>query len=186
MLKYNSRIISLTAFVILSLSSIPQLTPINQPLRRSAHPNYFADANGKPLLLCGSHSWNTLQDWGTNGSIEALDFGKFVSFLKAHGHNFTLIWTTELPRFHDLPVTATAPPDFTVSPQPWIRTGPGTATDGGLKFDLKKFDQNYFDRLRARVSALDNAGIYAGVYLFTGEWLNAYRCATDGYPFTGA
>src|SRR5262249_6700886 len=30
------------------------------------------------------------------------------------------------------------------------------------------------------------AGIYAGVYMFTGEWLNAYRCATDGYPFTGA
>src|SRR4029078_3175674 len=24
-----------------------------------------------------------------------------------------------------------------------------------------------------------------GVYLFTGEWLNRYRCASDGYPLTG-
>ena len=62
--------------------------------------------------------------------------------------------------------------------------GPGTATDGGPKFDLAKFDQAYFDRLRARVQALNAAGIYAGVYLFTGEWLAVFRCASDGYPFT--
>ena len=77
-------------------------------------------------------------------------------------------------------------PDFTVSPQPWLRTGPGKATDGGLKFDLTKFDQSYFDRLRARTEALKDAGIYSGVYLFTGEFLNLFRCASDGYPFTGA
>jgi hypothetical protein len=67
-----------------------------------------------------------------------------------------------------------------------LRTGPGKATDGGLKFDLAKFDPSYFDRLRTRTQALNNAGIYAGVYLFTGEFLNLFRCASDGYPFTGA
>lgn len=36
------------------------------------------------------------------------------------------------------------------------------------------------------MQALNSAGIYTGVYLFTGEWLNTYRCSTDGYPFTGA
>src|SRR5438105_3178961 len=61
----------------------------------------------------------------------------------------------------------------------------GIATDGGLKFDLTKFNQEYFDRLRARVEALNNAGIYAGVYLFSGEWLLRFRSATDGYPFSG-
>jgi hypothetical protein len=25
-----------------------------------------------------------------------------------------------------------------------------------------------------------------GIYLFTGEWLNGFRCSSDGYPFTGA
>jgi len=160
-------------------------TPIKGPLRPSKNPNYFADPGCTPLILCGSHTWNTLQDWGTHGSIQRLDFEAFVSFLKAHGHNFTLLWCTELPKFRGLPTTDTSPPDFTVSPHPWRRTGPGTATDGDLKFDLTKYDQTYFDRLRARVEVLNRAGIYVGVYLFTGEFLLRFRSATDGYPFSG-
>lgn len=159
--------------------------PINGPLRASRNPNYFQDASGTPIILCGSQTWNTLQDWGTDGSVQPLDFDAFVSFLSAHGHNFTLLWCTELPRFRGLPSTESSPPDFTVSPFPWLRTGPGTATDGKWKFDLTKFDQTYFDRLRARVEALRGAGIYAGVYLFTGEFLLRFRCPTDGYPFSG-
>ena len=156
------------------------------PLVASANPNYFKDANGSVLILNGSQTWNTLQDWGTNGSVQTLDFGAFVNFLTAHGHNFTLLWRVETPRFCNLPVTASAPPDFWASPNPWRRTGPGNATDGGLKFDLTKFDQGYFDRLRARTQALNDVGIYAGIYLFTGEFIKAFRCSTDGHPFTGA
>jgi len=159
--------------------------PITRPLRASTNPNYFQDASGSPLILCGSQTWNTLQDWGTSGSVQPLDFDAFVSFLKAHGHNFTLLWRTELPKFSNLPVTATHPPDFTVSLHPWMRAGPGLATDAGLKFDLTKLDHTYFDRLRTRVDALNRAGIYAGVYLFTGEFLLRFRCPTDGYPFSG-
>jgi Right handed beta helix region/Putative collagen-binding domain of a collagenase len=155
------------------------------PLGQSKNPNYFADASGAPLVLCGSHTWNTLQDWGTGGGVRALDFDTFVAFLKDHKHNFTLLWTTELPRFRGLPSTEVSPPDFTVSPFPWMRTGPGLATDGGPKFDLTRFDQGYFDRLRARVRTLHEAGIYAGVYLFSGEFLLRFRFAADGYPFSG-
>ncbi|MGA2499207.1 MAG: hypothetical protein ABSH20_15820 [Tepidisphaeraceae bacterium] len=106
--------------------------------------------------------------------------------LVAHHHNFTLLWAIELPTFHGLPSTATAPPDFSVSPHPWQRTGPGNATDGKLKFDLTKFNQAYFGRLRDRARQLHAAGIYVGVYFFTGEFLNAFRSPHDGYPFTGA
>ena len=160
-------------------------TAISGPLRQSKNPNYFEDATGTPLVLCGSHTWNTLQDWGTDGTTRPLDFDAFVRFLTTHGHNFTLLWSTELPRFHGLPTTETSPPDFSVDPFPWMRTGPGLATDGRPKFDLTKFNQAYFDRLRTRVQALNTAGIYAGVYLFTGEWLAAFRCPVDGYPFSG-
>ena len=118
----------------------PPAAPISGPLRASKNPNYFEDATGKPLILCGSHSWNTLQDWGTDGAVRPLDFEAFVGFLKAHGHNFTLLWYTELPKFRGLPSTEKSPPDFTVGPHPWMRTGPGNATDGGLKFDLTKFN----------------------------------------------
>jgi hypothetical protein len=158
---------------------------IRGPLRASKNPNYFADARGAPLILCGSHTWNTLQDWGTHGSLRPVEFDAFVRFLKAHGHNCTLLWYTELPKFRGLPTGEKAPPDFTVGPHPWMRAGPGKATDGGLKFDLAKFDPAYFARLRARVKALHRAGIYVGVYLFSGEFQLRYRCRSDGYPFSG-
>ena len=84
-----------------------------------------------------------------------------------------------------MPSTASSPPDFSVTPQPWQRTGPGKASDGKPKFDLTKFNQAYFDRLRGRVQQLNEAGIYAGVYFFTGEWLLYFRFPGDGYPFHG-
>jgi hypothetical protein len=90
-----------------------------------------------------------------------------------------------MPKFCGLGVTADSTPDFAVSALPWKRTGPGTESDGGLKFDLTKVDQDYFDRLRPRTQSLNNAGIYVGVYLFTGEFLRIFRCAEDGYPLTG-
>jgi hypothetical protein len=115
-----------------------------------------------------------------------LDFDAFVKMLVAHHHNFTLLWMTELPTFHALPTTASAPPDFSVTPFPWQRTGPGNASDGKLKFDLTKFHQAYFDRLRDRVQRLHAADIYAGVYLFSAEWLLRFRFPGDGFPLTGS
>jgi Putative collagen-binding domain of a collagenase len=157
------------------------------PLRvHPKNPRYFTDGTGRAVYLTGSHTWNTLQDWGTNDAIQPLDFRAFVKMLVAHHHNFTLLWTTELPTFRRLPTTASSPPDFSVTPHPWQRTGPGKGSDGKLKFDLTKHDQAYFDRLRDRVQRLHAAGVYAGVYLFSGEWLLRFRFAGDGYPFTGS
>src|SRR5579863_10258846 len=131
---------------------IPQANPpITAALTISANHHYFRDGNGKAIVLSGSQTWNTLQDWGTNGTTQPLAFPQFVKFLTDHGHNFTLLWTIETPRFCDLPVSEGAPPQFTVSPFPWKRTGPGKATDGEPKFDLTKFDDSYFSRLRSRV-----------------------------------
>jgi hypothetical protein len=178
-------VLSVTVLALPAVAE-PPAARISGPLKVSANPNYFMDASGAPLILNGSQTWNTVQDWGSNGSLQKLDFDAFVKFLTAHGHNFTLLWVTELPKFCSFPSTASSPPEITVAPFPWQRTGPGKATDGGLKFDLSKFNQGYFDRLRARTQALRDAGIYAGVYLFTGEWLNIFRCPGDGYPFTGA
>ena len=75
-----------------------------------------------------------------------------------------------------------------MTPQPWARTGPGTAKDGKPKFDLAAFDQAYFDRLRDRVIAAGNAGIYVAVMLFDG-WALHLSPAPDnveGHPFHAA
>lgn len=176
-------------FLLLAVSffncSVALAQPITGVLSVSGNPHYFKDAHGTAIILNGSQTWNTFQDWGTEGTIAPLDFDAFVKFLTAHGHNFTLLWTVEMPKFCGLPNTV-ASSDFVVTPLPWKRTGPGTATDGGLKFDLTKFDPAFFERLRSRTGALRNAGIYAGVYLFTGEFLNIFRCSSDGYPLTRA
>ena len=168
-----------------TFADAPSNPILDGPLVVSSNPRYFADRHGRALILGGSHTWNDLQDWGTGGSIQPFDFDAYTSFLVAHGHNFTLLWRTELPKFCALPTTETNPPDFASSSQPWARTGPGTASDGGPKFDLAQFDPSHFDRLRSRVAKLNAAGIWVGVYLFTGEWLSAFRCAGDGYPLTG-
>lgn len=161
--------------------------PISKPLKaHPTNPNYFTDGSGKAIYLTGSHTWNNLQDWGTNDTIQPLDFAAYLKMLVEHNHNFTLIWMTELPTFRKLPTTASSPPDFTVTPHPWLRTGPGHASDGKLRFDVTKFNQAYFDRLRDRVQQLNKAGIYAGVYLFSAEWLLRFRFSGDGYPLTGS
>jgi hypothetical protein len=161
----------------------PGIGAIAAPLRQSTvNPHYFVDQNGKAVLLTGSHTWNDLQDWGADGAVRPLDFDAYVNMLVVNRHNFTLLWTVELPHFCNLPTHDGPSPEFDVSPMPWQRVGPGLATDGKPKFDLTRFDQSYFDRLRQRVVKLNAAGIYAGVYPFTVEWLNVFRCSNDGYP----
>src|SRR5262245_62175029 len=127
----------------------------------SSNPNYFADESGRAVYLTGSHTWNDLQDWGTEDSPQTFNFAAYVKMLVAHHHNFTLLWQTELPVFRGLPTQTSNSPDFFVTPQPWQRTGPGYASDGKPKFDLTKFNPAYFDRLRSRVVQLQVSGIYA-------------------------
>jgi hypothetical protein len=67
------------------------MAQIDGPLVASESPHYFKDANGSALILTGSQTWNSFQDWGTDGSPQGLDFNAFVKFLSAHGHNFTLL-----------------------------------------------------------------------------------------------
>ena len=49
-----------------------------------------------------------------------------------------------------------------MSPQPWARTGPGTAKDGKPKFDLERFDEAFFTRLRQRVVEAGEVGAGTG------------------------
>ena len=77
---------------------------------------------------------------------------------------------------------------FCMTPQPWVRTGPGSAKDGKPKFDLAAFDQAFFDRLRERVLAAGAAGVYASVMLFEGFSLHltATPDNIEGHPFHAA
>ena len=155
------------------------------PLKQSTvNPRYFVAPNGKAVLLSGSQTWNSFQDTDQSSSPAAMDFTAYVNFLKAHGHNVTILWKKDLPTYCGWGAGGT----WQMTPFPWLRTGGSSGTqmasDGLPAFDFNQFNQAYFDRLRARALQLQQNSIYAIVQLFDGLGLSANRCGNDGYPFT--
>lgn len=148
--------------------------------------NYFVlSGTNTAIYLAGSHTWNDLQDQDKTSAPAAVNFNAYVNFLKAHGQNATVLWHKDLPTFCSWGAQGTWTIASNTGMQ-WQRTGPGSATDGFLKFDLTKFNQPYFDRLLARATQLNQNGIYAVVEMFDGLGLSVNRCNNDGYPFTAA
>ncbi len=155
----------------------------------SRNPRYFAhrdDDTGRAVYLTGSHIWNNLQDGMGPGpdapdEPERLDFDAYLRFLTERGHNLIRLWRWEQFRSQ----AAGGSYHLDMSPQPWARSGPGTAKDGRPRFDLERFDEAFFARLRQRVEQAGEAGIYVDVLLFDG-WALHLSPAPDhieGHPF---
>jgi hypothetical protein len=153
------------------------------PLRANpANPRYFTDGSGKAIYLTGSHTWANLPDRGQlNPPGVAFDYAAYMKWMVDHNFNFMRLWTAELPNAGPGPDYSEG--NFVALPWKWLRTGPGLATDGGLKFDLTKLDQSYFERMRARTIIAGQNGIYVSVMLFNGfEWQFDTN-PKDGDPF---
>jgi len=159
-----------------------------------ANPRYFTVASDnaadkEAIYLTGSHIWNNFHDGMGPGSDcsetpEQVDYEAYLDFLKEHGHNFIRLWRWEQFKSQ----AAGGGFHLCMTPQPWPRTGPGEAKDGKPRFDLDSFDQAYFDRLRDRVVAAGNDGIYVAVMFFDG-WalhLSPVPDNVEGHPFFGA
>jgi hypothetical protein len=160
------------------------------PLTVSAkNPRYFThqgDATGRAVYLTGSHIWNNLQDGMGPGAEapaepERFDFDAYLRFLTDRGHNFIRLWRWEQFRSQ----AAAGNFHLNMSPQPWARTGPGTAKDGKPRFDLERSDDAFFARLRERAVKAGEAGIYVGVMLFDGWALHLSPSPDhiEGHPF---
>jgi hypothetical protein len=160
----------------------------------SINPRYFAvdsteAPSGKVIYLTGSHCNNNFHDglgWGKEcpDEPERFDFDAYLDFLTERGHNFIRLWRWEQFQGYLFPADV----HFCMTPQPWPRTGPGSAKDGKPKFDLSAFDDGYFDRLRSRVVAAGRRGIYVSVMFFEGFSLHltAPPDNIEGHPFHAA
>lgn len=173
------------------ITVVPAPAAVQQPLRVStANPRYFEREPGMPILLAGSHTWVNLQDNGTSHPPAPFDYEAFLRFLSDHGHNFFRLWAWEQSRW----VLTVAEDQNWIAPSPFERTGPGLALDGLPKFDLTRFNQAYFDRLRQRVEQAGERGIYVSVMLFNGFSVAASkpssppgaRSSWRGHPFNSA
>ena len=137
----------------------------NGPLRVStANPRYFADRDGKVVYLVGSHTWTNLQDGGGKHPPPPFDYAAYLNFLDKLNHNFFRLWMWEQPRWS----METADDNYWIDPLPFARTGPGMAADGQPKFDLTKFNEAYFERMRERTLLAKQRGFYVSVMLFNG------------------
>jgi hypothetical protein len=136
------------------------------PLR--VHPNnqrYFADGSGRAVLLTGSHTWANFQERGVEGETPDFDYERYLDFMQELGHNFMRMWRWEQAQWMQFVHGDT---QIRYKPMAYVRTGPGKALDGKPKFDLGRFNQAYFDRLRERVVAAGERGIYVSVMMFQG------------------
>ncbi len=189
----------LIAALILSLplpsAALSAATPPAQgPLRiHPDNPRYFTDGTRLPegslkaVYLTGAHTWNNLVDMGRSDPPEPFDFNAYLDFLEKHHHNFIRLWAWDSTVW-DTRANGALGKDFVhhAAPLPWARTGPGNALDGKPKFDLTQFNPDYVDRLRARVSAAGERGIYVSVMLFEGWGLfhgNRRRGTDDGWAW---
>lgn len=144
------------------------VSPATGPLKvHPQNPRYFSDASGKTVYLVGSHTWSNFQDYSMEGD-KPFDYDHYIAFMVDHHFNFMRFWTWEHAAW-----TTWSPEKPVIDPMPYSRTGPELALDGKPKFDLRQFNQAYFDRMRARILKARDKGIYASIMLFqafSGVW----------------
>ena len=179
------------AALLLALAAVAGCGPAGLPVsreRREAtgplavhpdNPRYFADPSGGVVYLTGSHTWADLVDSGWRHPPEPFDFDAFLAALEGYGHNCLRLWTWEQGSG-----SAESPEPYWFAPLPFERSGPGTARDGLPRFDLTRFDDRYFERLRARVAAARRRGFYVLVMLFDG-WSIEDKQRGIGNPWLG-
>lgn len=145
------------------------------------NPRYFTDASGKAIYLTGSHTWSNLVDISPSDPPNPFDFITYLDWIQQYNHNFIRLWAWELLTWDTRGNRENKL--HTVAPHPWARTGLENALDGKPKFNLKKFNQAYFDRLRSRLEAAFDRGIYVSIMLFEGWGVQFSPNAWESHPF---
>lgn len=146
--------VSLFACTQVPLAPDSVSSPAVGPLQVDAvNSRYFSDGSGKMVYLVGAHTWRNLQDAVPGNGRSPFDYSGYLRFLERNHLNFFRLWRQEEALFE---------------PMSYLRTGPGLALDGGLKFDLSRTNPAFFERLSARVEEAGRHGIYVAVMLFQG------------------
>lgn len=170
-------------------NSLPPINPQQDliatgPLRVNyANPRYFMDGEGKTIYLTGSHTWLNLQDGVLADPPPPFDYETWLNFLQSQQHSFFRLWVWEQAKWS---VEEKSPYYHDPLPYQRIESISDPALDGKPKFDLTKFNQEYFERLRRRVIAAGQKGIYMSIMLFNG-WSVAYPKSyhKDNNPWLG-
>lgn len=122
------------------------------------NPRYFMDKSGKAIYLTGSHTWANFQEVGTK-TDPVFEWAAYLKMMKANNHNFMKFWVWEQSK-----LGSWSSDSIEFSPMPYQ----AIIQNGIVKYDLKKWNQAYFDRMRQRVIEAGENGIYMSIMLFQG------------------
>jgi len=153
-------------FIFLLLLFLASCTQ-SQPLKvDSRNPHYF-NFKGKTLFLITSD-----QHYGAVTNLD-FDYTVFLDTLAKYGMNFTRIYPGAY-----IEKDGEYMPDNNLGARngrqilPWVKTKTKGAHEvlGGLKFDLDKWDNEYFSRLRDFISKAQERNIIVDIAFFNGMY----------------
>jgi hypothetical protein len=126
------------------------------------HPYYFRDGQ-RHVALVGVSDRAMFTIWEND---KGFSWRKYLDDLSEHILNYVrqdvLSWDALLSPLD-------YPAQFSNPAWPFARTGPGLAVDGKPKFDLRKFEQSYFEqRVKPFLREAAKRGIYVELTLFEG------------------
>ncbi|MGH7388527.1 MAG: putative collagen-binding domain-containing protein [Candidatus Rokuibacteriota bacterium] len=174
------RLLALLTLLSPALVPAAEAGPARGPLVvGEGNPRYFSDPAGRPVYLTGSHHWQNFQDGGDRDEPPAFDYEAYLGLLERHGHNLIRLWAWE----HAAWKPWATGNRLVIGP---LLYGHGPGPDGRPRFDLDRFDEAYFARLRERVIAARDRGIYVMVMLFQGWSIETKGKGRDpwrGHPY---
>src|SRR5947209_8492287 len=156
------RALARTTLPVFLALSLPRPAAAERPLAlHPDNPHYFL-FRGKPAVLVtsGEHYGAVLN--------RDFDYLPYLDELKARGFSLTRTFSgtyLEVPGSFKIVdnTLAPAPKSYLA---PWARSDQPGAADGGNKFDLTRWDQAYFDRLKDFVKEAGKRGIVVELVLF--------------------
>lgn len=140
--------------------------PVSQVVQIDPADPHRLVRGGEPFFVAGYYPGGT--SWAMGGvgfgDDSAARVRQTLEASAAQGINYTRAWldwgsTTDPAKDPDV---------FWNSPAiaPYLRTGPGTATDGLPRYDLDQFNDAYFEHIAALIDVADGHGIVVQAMLF--------------------
>lgn len=155
----------LLAFV--SIVSLPTCSQTGEPIRLyPKNPHYFLFRGKSTVLITSGEHYGSVLN-------AEFDYKKYLATLAADGLNFTRIFGGS---YVEVPATSFGIKRNTLAPQPgkfiapWLRGDVGGYAGGGNKFDLTRWNPDYFGRCKDFLAEAAKAGIVVEISLFSSTY----------------
>lgn len=162
MLQLSRKALNLIRLLFVWLALFAPIHAFGEPIQLHPKNSHYFLWRGQPTILVTSG-----EHYGAVLNLD-FDFKRYLKSLAADGLNHTRTFSGT---YREVP-TSFGITDNTLSPKPdrfacpWARSQTPGALDGGNKFDLTKFDDAYFQRLRNFLAAAEKVGVVVEFNLF--------------------